>query len=266
MRKQIHFLVIAILIIAASCDRPVNQQNQQTDGISNDPKTVVKNFIENLGQKDFQSAFDKTQVEKWGSFENFSSKKAFGGINATSINVIKQEPDENNNAIVFVDAYYYDPTNGDNRFKEKFYLKQFGGEWKIVDLKIIGTDKKNNEENNSSLSSNLDFMKKFKDKYPNEVNLLDNSIVKERLKKIIGVRYNFVKQIWEVETPIKVENGFFFAEAMQAHSGGDPSAAIMVDFSKNVIYVGIRENAAVKFYSEDDSDIPQQLSNWANEN
>ena len=118
---------------------------------------------------------------------------------------------------------------------------------------------------NTTIADNLDFMKKLKGKYPYEVKLLDNSILKKRLKQMLGSRFDFMKSIWEVETPIEIENGLFYAWAMQAHSGGDPGAVLMVDFYKNVLYVGIRENEKEKLYSEDGSLAPQRLQDWANE-
>jgi hypothetical protein len=51
--------------------------------------------------------------------------------------------------------------------------------------------------------------------------------------------------------------------AMQAHSGGDPGAVIMADLNKDVLYVGIRENGEGKLYSEDGSEAPQRLKDWA---
>jgi hypothetical protein len=52
---------------------------------------------------------------------------------------------------------------------------------------------------------------------------------------------------------------------MQAHSGGEPGAVLMVDFSKDVVYAGIRENGDEKLYSEDGSDVPRRLREWADE-
>lgn len=150
MKNLFKFFISVILITAFNC----NKTNNTSFESENNPQSVVKSFIEDLGKKDFQSAYNKTRVEKWGTFENFSSNKAFGGINATLINEIKQKPDENNNAIVYVDAYYYDPINGDNQFKEKFYLRQFGGDWKIIDLKIVDSGK--TQKNNSNIKKQND--------------------------------------------------------------------------------------------------------------
>lgn len=41
---------------------------------------------------------------------------------------------------------------------------------------------------------------------------------------MLGSQYDFMQIIWEVETPIEITNGLFYAWGMQAHSGGDPEA------------------------------------------
>ncbi|HEY9188435.1 MAG TPA: hypothetical protein VIR55_11100 [Ignavibacteria bacterium] len=124
----------------------------------------------------------------------------------------------------------------------------------------------NNQMNKSdnSQKSNLDFLNKYKGKYLGQENLLDNPVLKERLKKMLGSRFDFIYLIWETETPIEINNGILYAWAMQAHSGGDPEVVLMADLNKNVLYVGIRENGKVELYSEDGSEVPQRMSEWAN--
>ena len=127
------------------------------------------------------------------------------------------------------------------------------------------TDNQTTKQSDNSSSENLDFLRKFDNKYPYEVKLLDNPILKKRLKKMLGSQYDFMKGNWQVETPIEITNGLFYAWGMQSHSGGDPSAVIMADISKNVLYVGIRKDSQEKIYSEDGSNAPRRLQDWANE-
>jgi len=122
-----------------------NQEESQKETVkTEDPESVVRSFIEYLGEKKFSSAYQYVKVKRWGTLEEFSSVKAFGGITKTHIYELKIEPDENANAVVFADVHYDDPVNGSMRWKEKFYLKQFAGDWKIVDLKILKSEKSNN--------------------------------------------------------------------------------------------------------------------------
>lgn len=103
-------------------------------------------------------------------------------------------------------------------------------------------------------SSNLDFLKSTNGKYPYEIKLLKNSILTQRLEKLIGNRYNFLKETWAVETPIEVKDNIFVAFGCQAHNCGSTNFIIIIDFNKNILYAGIRENDIVKLYSEDGSD------------
>ncbi len=123
----------------------------------------------------------------------------------------------------------------------------------------------NQQQSDNAASDNLDFLQKFDKKYPYEIKLLDNPILKKRLKQMLGNQYDFMKSIWEVETPIEIVDGLFYAWAMQAHSGGDPSAVLMADIDKNILYVGIRKDEKEEIYSEDGSAAPQRLQDWADE-
>jgi hypothetical protein len=125
-------------------------------------------------------------------------------------------------------------------------------------------DKKLTSNNETQQTSKLSFLKDFNEKYPYDVKLLENPTLKKRLKKMIGSRYDFLKSIWEVEVPIEIKDGIFFSNAMQAHSGGNPGATIVVDLKTDVLYVGIKENDDIKIYSEDGSKSPQCLVDWSN--
>ena len=117
----------------------------------------------------------------------------------------------------------------------------------------------------NTISNELSFLNTFDKKYPYEIKLLDKPVIKRRLEEMLGPQYAFVKSIWEVETPIAITNGIFYAWGMKAHSGGDPGAVLMADLNKNVLYVGIRKNKDEKFYSEDGSMVPQKMQEWADE-
>ncbi len=97
--------------------------------------------------------------DDWGDLEQFSSKSAFGGIVSSEIKKISQQADQDGKAVVYAEVFYSDATNGDETFKENFYLKQFGGEWKIVDMKLATgneTNNSNNQDNTSKETVNWD--------------------------------------------------------------------------------------------------------------
>jgi|GEM_PF-1378933 len=117
----------------------------------------------------------------------------------------------------------------------------------------------------ATAAGSLSFLEGLKGKYPHQIKLFDNEVLRPRLRKMLGSEYDFMIHVWEVETPIEIENGLLYAWGMQAHSGGDPGAVLMADLRKDVLYVAIRKDARVKVYSEDGSAVPQRLQDWADE-
>lgn len=124
----------------------------------------------------------------------------------------------------------------------------------------------NLQQSENAATESLDFLTKVNGKYPYEVKLLDNPILKKRLKKMLGSQYDFMKSIWQVQIPMIIEDTFFYSWAMQAHTGGDISAALMADIKNNVLYVIIRNDELEKFYSENGSILPKRLQDLADKN
>lgn len=112
-------------------------------------------------------------------------------------------------------------------------------------------------------AGDLDFLKTLNGKYPNDVKLFDNAPFTERLKKLTGDRYNFLRETWAVETPMEYSNDVFVASACQAHNCGSTNFIIVYDFSKNVMYAGIREEEKVKTYAEDGG-THSKITDWEN--
>jgi hypothetical protein len=126
----------------------------------------------------------------------------------------------------------------------------------------VETDNQTEGIQQTNNSDNLDFLKSTNGKYPYEIKLLKNPILTQRLKKLIGNRYNFLKDTWAVENPIEVKDNIFVAYGCQAHNCGSTNFIIIIDFYKDAMYAGIRENDNVKIYSEDGSDS-RKLNDFA---
>jgi len=105
---------------------------------------LVKSFLNDLDKQDFKSAYHRIAVPSWGDFRNFSSPSSFGGIKAINLFEIKVENDIDSLTGIYVDAEYFDPTNGNARYKEKFYIGKSGEELKIVKFKLRWCDFRNN--------------------------------------------------------------------------------------------------------------------------
>ena len=96
--------------------------------------------------------------------------------------------------------------------------------------------------------------------------MFNNSIFTQRLKNLLGnSRYNFLIKTWAVETPMAFANNIFLAEGCQEHNCAGTNFIIAVDFSKDVMYAGIREEENVETYSEDGS-TSTEISDWAGNN
>lgn len=114
-------------------------------------------------------------------------------------------------------------------------------------------------------SGDLDFLKTLNGKYPNDAKLFDNTAFTDRLKKLLGDRYNFLKETWAVETPMEYSNDIFTASACQAHNCGATNFIIVYDFLKNVMYAGIREEGKIKTVAEDGGTNPK-ITEWEKDN
>ncbi len=110
---------------------------------------------------------------------------------------------------------------------------------------------------------NLDFLKSFDGKYPADVKLFDNPVLSSRLTKILGNRFNFLKENFAVESPMTINQNIFIARGCQAHNCVFTNFIIIADIEKNIIYIGIREEQDIKTYSEDGSDALSKINEYS---
>jgi hypothetical protein len=111
-------------------------------------------------------------------------------------------------------------------------------------------------------ASKLNHLKMSNGKYPNKVRLLEDNTLSKRLKSLLKDRFLFLKKTWAVETPIEVNNNIFKASGCKQHFCDSTNFIIVIDFKRDVVYVGIRDNEIVKLYSEDGSSN-KELTNWS---
>lgn len=117
---------------------PVQKQNTSVNTNSeSDAVKLVRSFIEDLGNRDFKSAYSKQNNKNWGSYEKFSSTSSYGGITSTEIKEIRANYEYGSEAEIYVYYYSYDPSNKDGWYKQTFTVKKFGDNWKIVKSKVI---------------------------------------------------------------------------------------------------------------------------------
>jgi hypothetical protein len=124
---------------------------------------------------------------------------------------------------------------------------------------------KNNYQDKSSNPKDLKYLRTLTGKYPSEVALLSKGKLKGRIKLLLKDRLKFLKSKWNVENPIEIKDSNCILWACQQHNCSNTNFIIVVDFRKNVVYAGIREEESIKVFSEDGSTNPE-VTKWANRN
>jgi len=132
----------------------------------------------------------------------------------------------------------------------------------VDETEITANEGSENGADSQNTLDNLSFLRNLNGKYPYEVELLDNKILAGRLYELIGDRFSFLKKKWNVETPIEISDNIFIASACEAHNCGYTEFIIVINFTNDVLYVGIREEGKVDLYSENGVSC-QQLDNWS---
>ena len=120
-------------------EKELEKQKTQQNNL-NSPEGVVTKFIESLGKRDFSAAFGLMTEKRRGSYSNFSSTKAYGGIASTKIFSCSYTGETNGKKEVIADYESIDPVNKSGRFKQYFYLIPFNDSFLISEIKNIGIE------------------------------------------------------------------------------------------------------------------------------
>ena len=112
----------------------------QTNSYEQDsePEKLVKEFLTDLGNRNFYSAYSKSRNPIWKTYEWFSSTSAYGGINKVVIYEIKLENIFGNEAIVYARYFANDAANNTSEtYKQIFIVKYIDNSWKITRAKLV---------------------------------------------------------------------------------------------------------------------------------
>ncbi len=103
----------------------------------------VTDWIENLGKRDFRSAYDKMSPSIRGDFESFSSVKKYGGITGTKVYSEDIYSYKVSDCVFEVTVTYdsYDPSNSNGKFTDRFSINNCKGNWEISSIKRIFKEK-----------------------------------------------------------------------------------------------------------------------------
>lgn len=97
----------------------------------------VKKWINALGNGDYNTAYYLMDSKQRGSYSKFSSVSGYGGITSTSINNCYVDNSYGCSAEVVADYESIDPYNKSGRYKQRFFINNCDGYWKITSLKNI---------------------------------------------------------------------------------------------------------------------------------
>ncbi len=218
MRKTL--FLFAAVIISISCN---DTSNNAASGLN--AEETVKEFVKLLGDQKYKDAYDLTKNPKWGDYSKFSSKKAFGAINKTTIYETKTEKNSDQKATIYADVKYFDNVNGTNRFKQYFYLQKKDENWKIIDMKLA---------ENSSGKSNKKISLPTKGVYTNgTIFFIVNSTKNNKIK---GTLFNRENWFYAPKLELSLNNKKSLVKKIESKYECDiPSCEVEFIFDKNSI-------------------------------
>lgn len=103
--------------------------------------------------------------------------------------------------------------------------------------------------------ADLSFLLEMNGQYPYTTNLFENEPIKTRLKNIMGGKYQTFLERMEVQTPVRVYDDIVFIGGTMKQNPDKEEAAMVVDVSKNLIWVYTYENGKDLNIFKDDRDV-----------
>ncbi len=87
------------------------------------PLSLIEDYLFAMSIGNFEEAYSMQKVPAWGTFEQFSSTSAFGGICNVDIDSVKLVYEDDNTAQVICHALYTDTVNWGAEITQTFYLR-----------------------------------------------------------------------------------------------------------------------------------------------
>lgn len=112
-------------------------------------------------------------------------------------------------------------------------------------------------EHRNLTQGDLWHLKALEGKYPKESGFFSDTMFTQRLQKLVGPDYDFMRDTCIVESPVEVEGSIVSASGCEAHNCGASNFIVIADLEANVLYAGVRKNNDVKTFSENGKTIKQ---------
>jgi hypothetical protein len=104
---------------------------------------------------------------------------------------------------------------------------------------------------------------RFEGKYVTESGMLEKEPLKSRIRALLETDSSAFAERFDVTPPVELENDILYNQGCRRHFCGGDEAALAIDMRRDVIYIGIAINGAVKLFSErNDSAFPEKLLRW----
>ena len=110
-----------------------NEMNpQQVDELTN----FIRTFINRIGKRELEQAFQQTKNPKWSSFETFSdASSGYGSVTSTEIYTTEVKKIDQNKAVLTSD-FVIAKEGKKYLLSQTFSLEFIEGEWKIINSKV----------------------------------------------------------------------------------------------------------------------------------
>jgi len=149
MKQKIILILTLVIFIFAGCN---------SDSGNETTVEIVNKFITLVREKNYEGAFELQKNDNWSDIENFKNSEEFANIDGVEILQVSAQDDKDGQAVVFAEITYQNTETGDETKKQFFYLKKFGGKWKIIKIGVANEDdiiykeeeNKETENNNNS--------------------------------------------------------------------------------------------------------------------
>lgn len=101
---------------------------------------IVTAWIESLGKRDFQAAYDLMTPSLSKGYDAFTSTSRYGGITKTLLHSSETVSSSGCNYVVIASYDSYDPYNRDGKFTERFYVNNCNGVWQITNIRNVSVE------------------------------------------------------------------------------------------------------------------------------
>ena len=107
--------------------------------VKSEPLIAAEKWVDALGKRDFQEAFQIDQTNQKGDFSQYSTGRFYGGVLGTYIFESKLEKLEGIKAEIFMDYGTHDQSNKYIRRTRRFYMEMRYGKWVITRFMKMGS-------------------------------------------------------------------------------------------------------------------------------